>query len=48
MMVPFLDLKAAYRELRDELRAAFERVMEVGQFILGRKVSPLSASSPPT
>jgi dTDP-3-amino-3,4,6-trideoxy-alpha-D-glucose transaminase len=38
MSVPFLDLKAAYLELRDDLRAAYERVMEVGQYILGAEV----------
>lgn len=38
MTVPFLDLKAAYLELRDDFLAAFERVMEVGQYILGPEV----------
>ncbi|MBK5276391.1 MAG: DegT/DnrJ/EryC1/StrS family aminotransferase [Desulfuromonadales bacterium] len=36
--VPFLDLHAAYRELRDELDAAYHRVMESGWYILGREV----------
>jgi dTDP-3-amino-3,4,6-trideoxy-alpha-D-glucose transaminase len=38
MSVPFLDVKAAYLELREELRAAFEHVMDAGQFILGAEV----------
>jgi dTDP-4-amino-4,6-dideoxygalactose transaminase len=38
MTVPFLDLKAAYQELQDGLRAAYERVMDVGQYILGAEV----------
>jgi dTDP-4-amino-4,6-dideoxygalactose transaminase len=35
MRVPFLDLKAPYAELRDELDAAYRRVMESGRFIMG-------------
>lgn len=35
MRVPFLDLKAPYTELRDELDAAYRRVMESGWFIMG-------------
>ena len=38
MTVPFLDLRAAYLELEDEVRAAFERVMDRGQYILGAEV----------
>ncbi|HWG41733.1 MAG TPA: DegT/DnrJ/EryC1/StrS family aminotransferase [Gemmataceae bacterium] len=38
MTVPFLDVKAAYLELQDDLRVAFERVMDAGQFILGPEV----------
>jgi dTDP-4-amino-4,6-dideoxygalactose transaminase len=38
MSVPFLDLKAAYRELRVELDAATRRVMESGWYILGEEV----------
>jgi len=33
--VPFLDLGAAYHELRDELESAYRRVMSSGHFILG-------------
>jgi dTDP-4-amino-4,6-dideoxygalactose transaminase len=36
--VPFLDLKAPYRELRPQLDAAYQRVMESGWFILGEEV----------
>jgi dTDP-4-amino-4,6-dideoxygalactose transaminase len=36
--IPFLDLKAPYRELKEELDAAYRRVMESGWFILGEEV----------
>jgi dTDP-4-amino-4,6-dideoxygalactose transaminase len=36
--VPFLDLKAPYRELKEELDAAYQRVMESGWYILGQEV----------
>jgi dTDP-4-amino-4,6-dideoxygalactose transaminase len=39
MNVPFLDLKAPYAELRDEMDAAHRRVMESGWFVLGRELS---------
>ena len=38
MNVPFLDLKAQYLELKEELDAAYQRVMESGYFILGQEV----------
>lgn len=38
MNVPFLDLKAPYAELKDELDDAARRVMESGFFILGTEV----------
>ncbi len=38
MNFPFLDLKAPYTELKDELEAAFQRVMESGWYILGKEV----------
>ena len=41
MNVPFLDLKAAYRELRTELNAASRRVMESGWYILGEEIEAL-------
>jgi len=37
--IPFLDVPAAYAELRDELDAAASRVMASGQFILGPEVT---------
>lgn len=36
--IPFLDLKPVYDELRDELDAAYRRVMASGWFILGEEV----------
>jgi len=36
--IPFLDLKPAYSELREELDAAYQRVMESGRYILGEEV----------
>jgi dTDP-4-amino-4,6-dideoxygalactose transaminase len=41
--VPFLDLEAAYRELRPELDAAYRRVMESGMYILGGEVEAFEA-----
>src|SRR5215203_4026913 len=38
MKVPFLDLKATYLESKEELDAAYRRVMESGWYILGREV----------
>lgn len=38
-MIPFLDVAAGYRELRDELDEAYRRVMDAGWFILGREVA---------
>ena len=39
MNVPFLNLKAAYTELRDDLDGACQRVMASGSFILGPEVA---------
>jgi dTDP-4-amino-4,6-dideoxygalactose transaminase len=39
MIVPFLDLKAPYLELKDEIDDAYYRVMASGQFVLGKEVS---------
>ena len=41
MRVPLLDLGAQHETLREELRAAVERVMESQAFVLGRDVSAL-------
>jgi dTDP-4-amino-4,6-dideoxygalactose transaminase len=38
MNVPFLDLKTPYHELKEELDAAYQRVMESGWYILGEEV----------
>lgn len=38
MSIPFLDLRPAYEELRDELDAAYRRVMASGQYVLEREV----------
>jgi dTDP-4-amino-4,6-dideoxygalactose transaminase len=43
MRVPFLDLHAAYLELKDELDAAYQRVMDSGWYILGAEVSAFEA-----
>jgi dTDP-4-amino-4,6-dideoxygalactose transaminase len=39
MNIPFLDLTAPHKELRDELREAFERVLDAGWYILGAEVN---------
>ena len=41
MAVPLLDLKAQYVTIRQEIRAAVERVLESQQFILGPEVEAL-------
>lgn len=38
MKIPFLDLKAGYLELKDELDTASQRVLESGWYILGEEV----------
>src|SRR5262249_7290327 len=43
MTIPFLDLKAAYRELRPELDAACRRVAESGWYVLGAEVEAFEA-----
>ncbi len=42
-MIPFLDLKASYAELKPELDAAYTRVMESGWFVLGKEVEAFEA-----
>lgn len=37
-MIPFLDLKSPYTELREELDDAYRRVMESGWYVLGNEV----------
>ena len=41
--IPQLELKPAYLELRDELDAAYQRVMESGWYILGEEVEKFEA-----
>ncbi len=43
MNIPFLNLKAAYLELREELDAAYHRVMESGWYVLGTEVAAFEA-----
>lgn len=38
MTIPFLDLRAAYRELKPEIDSAVARVLESGWYILGEEV----------
>jgi dTDP-4-amino-4,6-dideoxygalactose transaminase len=38
-MIPFLDLKAQYRGIREEVTAAVHEVLESGQFVLGEAVA---------
>lgn len=44
MTVPLLDLKAQYRTIRDEVRAAIDSVCESQRFILGPEVERLEKS----
>ena len=41
--VPFLDLKAAYLELKEEIDAAVARVLSSGWYILGEEVEAFEA-----
>ena len=43
MTIPFPDLKATYLELRDELDAAYRRVMESGWYLLGAELEAFEA-----
>jgi dTDP-4-amino-4,6-dideoxygalactose transaminase len=43
MKVPFLDLHAAYRELKPEIDAAIARVLDSGWYILGPEVDAFEA-----
>jgi dTDP-3-amino-3,4,6-trideoxy-alpha-D-glucose transaminase len=42
-MIPFLDLKAVYAELKPDLDAAYARVMQSGWFVLGKEVEAFEA-----
>jgi dTDP-4-amino-4,6-dideoxygalactose transaminase len=43
-MVPFIDLQAQYRSIRREVDAALARVLESGQFVMGREVLAFEAA----
>lgn len=40
-MIPFIDLKAGYRAIHDEIHARIDSVMEHGRFIMGPEVAEL-------
>jgi len=40
-LIPLLDLRAEYRELKSEIDAAVGRVLESGQYILGKEIAGL-------
>ncbi len=42
-MIPFLDMKSVYAELKSELDAAYVRVMESGWYVLGKEVEAFEA-----
>jgi len=44
LAVPFLDLRAAYEELADELDDAVRRVMSSGHYVLGEEVDSFEES----
>ena len=41
MSIPFIDLKAQFSRLENEIRASMDRVLEHGQFIMGPEVGEL-------
>lgn len=43
MSIPFIDLKAQFRVVEDEVRSAIDRVLEHGQYIMGPEVGELEA-----
>lgn len=43
MMIPFLDLRAAYLEIKQEIDAAIARVLDSGWYILGEEVEAFEA-----
>ena len=40
-MIPFLDLKAQYHSIKEEIDMAIEKVLESGQFVLGNETAAL-------
>jgi len=43
MSIPFIDLKAQYRELQPQIQARIDAVLEHGQYIMGPEVKELEA-----
>ena len=39
MKIPFLDIRASYHELREDLDAAYHRVMDSGWYLLGDELN---------
>ena len=44
MNIPFLELKPTYDELREELDAAYHRVMDSGWYLLGKEIESFEAA----
>lgn len=44
MNIPFLELKPTYDELREELDAAYHRVMDSGWYLLGKEIESFEAT----
>ena len=44
MNVPFLDLQVQYRQIKDEVHGALDKVMEATEFVLGRAVGEFETS----
>ena len=38
-MIPYLDLKAQFGPIKDEIRSALDRVLESNQYVLGKEGS---------
>ncbi|MGQ0559105.1 MAG: DegT/DnrJ/EryC1/StrS family aminotransferase [Sphingosinicella sp.] len=43
-MIPFIDLKAQYLALKDEIDASIQRVLDHGQYILGAEVAEMETA----
>ena len=48
MLFPFLDLKAEYATMKQDIRAAVDKVLESQLFIMGPEVKQLEAESRPS
>ena len=46
MKVPLLDLVSQYKEIKSEMDAAIQRVLDSGYFILGQKLRRLKKKLP--